>query len=220
MLLITHIILYYNIINLCSGLEYPHTLIKRNEKFSLNVFENLRNIPYDQVCVWSKPFNSYFPETLLHSLSSKVRFVYQTKTISRVPEPCLHNVVVLQHLTDLDQLFAPVSALSAQHSVYTVVTDNWPDVGPNVQSLLDQHTRQFDSARVFVVMLADGDVFSLSSPFFTYRRFLPAVMTAMGKPVDFGSVDLHGRTVNIATFNCSPFVMHEKIGTRSKSSNS
>lgn len=174
-----------------------------------DVFERLNGISNSHICIWS-PQNEFeeVVSVLLTSLTASGNSVSSLQLNEEVlfREECLHNVILLQNFAYCTEIWTTRRPIASLHFVYVVVDAKW-ESGVEDSSC----SGVFGFARVVLVFLRDGRVFSFSPPQFPPRRFLEAHLSDLLLPAKLVFRNLNGREVNIATFNCTPYaVFHEK----------
>lgn len=177
-----------------------------------DVLESLNGISNSHICIWYH--QNEFEEVvsvLLTSLTASGKSVssLQLKEEVLFRKECLHNVVLLQNFTICTKIWKTSRPITPLHFVYVLVDAKW-ELGVEDSSCLGD----FGFARVLLVFLRDGRVFSFSPPQFLPRHFLDAQLSDLLLPVKLVLHNLNGREVKIATFNCTPYaVFHEEYNS-------
>ncbi|KAG8330909.1 hypothetical protein J6590_052410 [Homalodisca vitripennis] len=177
---------------------------RSSQQFQGDILSIVATIPTSTVCIWSNRREDHIDFDLLKRLSNKNKAVVSTKTlpVENLPEVCEQNVI-LSERDDCHQLLSPTLPLSVFHNFYALAEEDW-------SRKMAQCSVQFGPARVVFVLLRDSSIFSLSSPFYLPRHFTSADSMNIMEPEDLRPSSFNGMFLNIATFNCTPFVIFDK----------
>lgn len=192
------IILHFSI---SSALHFSQNL--PNVNLPGEVASLLSSIPSHTVCIWSDDKTEITTDLVkkLIMLNKSVTTFELTQNNVLMTE-CSHNLLVLDSLADCTGMLSRGFHYTDVHDFYVLVVGTWED------SALTRCTEQFGTARATVLSLQEHGVFSLSSPLVPPRRFIQ-------RNGSFGlenqsPTNLEGREINVATFDCSPFVIFDQ----------